>query len=159
MQGVIGETINLPTPKKYMHRGVWRFYPDFNSRPYIYTDYAFGGEYAFGAGDAELSVIWYVVQSTTIVRRNEEFTITDAAKEDNKSDDISLSKFNINYLSLIGAGFTNLYIYIEMDIKELDDGYQEIYICNGSKTLWEQELEHGGTKRTEIMLIINLTSG
>lgn len=147
LQGIIGEKINLPTPKKYMHRGVWRFYPDFNSRPYIYTDYAFGGEYAFGAGDAELSVIWYVVQSTTIVRRNEEFTITDAAKEDNKSDDISLSKFNINYSSLIGAGFTNLYIYIEMDIKELDDGYQEIYICNGSKTLWEQELEHGGTKK------------
>ena len=83
------------------------------------------------------------------MRRNEEFTITDAAKEDNKSDDISLSKFNINYSSLIGAGFTNLYIYIEMDIKELDDGYQEIYICNGSKTLWEQELEHGGTKKED----------
>lgn len=89
---VIGETINLPTPKKYMHRGIWRFYPDFNSRPYIYTDYAFGGKYAFGVGDAELNVIWYVVQSTTILRRNEEITITDVAKEDNYSDNISLSK-------------------------------------------------------------------
>lgn len=80
------------------------------------------------------------IASTENGRRDK--TITDA---DGVYDTIQFT--NINVPELLKLGYKTVTLYVNIDVKEINDGYQNfwIYGTNGSDYLKKEEFEHGGS--------------
>jgi hypothetical protein len=76
----------------------------------------------------------YVSVTSHIEIRSDEVTITDSSTFSNHYDAVNLGLFNYNTSSLIAQGYVTLGIIFQLDIREVDDGFQEIFIYSGSTT-------------------------
>jgi hypothetical protein len=97
----------------------------------------------------------YASFTSKIEVRSNEITITDSSTFSNYYDEVNLSIFNYNTSSLIAQGYATLGIVFQLDIREVDDGFQEIFIYSGIYNTSTQlvngitEFEHGpGRKNT-----------
>ncbi len=84
--------------------------------------------------------------------RDDEKKITDSGRFNQHHDDYSFTDlFNYNSSILKEAGYKTLKIELQMDIKEVDDGYQYIMIYAHSDHSGDGvdgcTIEHGGTKK------------
>lgn len=68
-----------------------------------------------------------VKESATYNVRESEATITDSGRINQRLDQISLDR-DYNLLDLQRAGYKKLSVTITMDIREIDDGYQHIFL-------------------------------
>lgn len=84
--------------------------------------------------------------------RNDEHTITASGRFKQHHDDFTFTNlFNYNIEDLKKAGYKTLNIDLQIDIKEVNNGYQYIMIYAHSASSGEGvdgcEIEHGGTKK------------
>lgn len=84
--------------------------------------------------------------------RDDEHTITDSGRFNQHHDDFTFKDlFNYNGDDLRKAGYKTLKIDLQIDIKEVDDGYQYIMIYAHSASSGDGvdgcTIEHGGTKK------------
>jgi hypothetical protein len=79
-----------------------------------------------------------------------EMTITDQSQFNNPCDNIDSGQTLANYCA---QGYITLAVSLTMDIKEVDDGYQEIFFYNSTSSSATnlvtpiESLEHGGNKK------------
>lgn len=84
----------------------------------------------------------------------DEYTINDEGRMKNPYDNVKLTDFGIDYNSLKEEGVVTLQIKLTIQLKEVNDGYQHIFIYDNAHTtdgklLDEVEIEHGvGYKNT-----------
>ncbi len=91
-------------------------------------------------------------EQTYLYVRSTEYTISDSGRFNQPLDRITTSDYNYSPLQM-----KNNYMYItikvEINIKEIDDGYQYIFLYNGvesnSTLLGTKEIEHGSGKLNE----------
>jgi hypothetical protein len=87
------------------------------------------------------------------VIRSGEKTITDDGRFNNHYDPVLLSSSGYMVSNLIQKGLTHAHVVIEIDVKEVNDGYQYIFLYDNFLTtgneLGSYQFEHGpGTKKT-----------
>lgn len=103
----------------------------------------------------------------TVTVRTETAKITDSGRASQKMDILYLSNY-FNVRSAYNEGYTKLHVTFTFDVREIDDGYQYVFLysdtkCKGNSfidkiidevydpadpsLLYEHRLEHGGTKK------------
>lgn len=92
----------------------------------------------------------------SVVRSSEE-TINDNGRFTNPYDLVYVSSSGYTFNNLQSRGITRVHVIIELDAKEVDDGYQYIFLYDGtsesSTLLGSYQFEHGvGYKRTNYNL-------
>ena len=85
--------------------------------------------------------------------RSGSYTITDAARFDQPYDQVWAGlTYNNLYTNLKNMGIEYLAITLKIKLYEIDDGYQCLFLYDGSGSdanlLWEKEIEHGGTGKS-----------
>lgn len=85
--------------------------------------------------------------------RSSEKTINDDGRFSNHHDPVSLSSSGYVLSDLLQKGLTQAHVVIELDVKEVDDGYQYIFLYDSSLStaneLGSYQFEHGpGFKKT-----------
>ena len=106
-------------------------------------------------------------EPVTVTLRTETAKITDSGRAGQKMDKLLLSNY-FNVKAAYSAGYTKLNVTFTFDVRELDDGYQYVFLyadtnCKGNSfidkivdevydpqdpsLLYEHRLEHGGTKK------------
>lgn len=66
--------------------------------------------------------------------RSSEKTITDASHMNQYCDGINIRDWNISVSSLMNIGYQTLVVIFQLDIKEVNDGYQELFLYDGWST-------------------------
>ena len=70
---------------------------------------------------------WIVVEEVTYFVRDSEASVTDAGRDKNILDEVGIKEnFNISDLKL--AGYTYLKVRVTMEVREVDDGYQYVFL-------------------------------
>lgn len=87
------------------------------------------------------------INTSEDIRLLGEYTIDDSGRFNNSYDEIIISSiYGQTISSLKSQGYTKMKIKISIDISEVDDGYQYMWIYDGSGSnaniLWTQEIEH-----------------
>lgn len=119
--------------------------------------------------------VWYIAENITAVAQWSRFSstysnetrlrITDSAESSNKYDSFDFNKvFGRSLSSLIAKGYTKITFEITVYIKEIDDGYQEIFLSktrNGGSgnVLWSKtDIEHGSGRKDSSSWAHNFTT-
>ncbi len=89
-----------------------------------------------------------------LIVRSSEKTITDNGRFTNPYDNVNLSNSGYTFNDLLLRNITTVNVVISLDAKEVDDGYQHIFLYDGSlqtsNLLGSYEFEHGsGYKNTQ----------
>lgn len=91
------------------------------------------------------------------VIRSSEKIITDDGRFSNPYDPVYLSNSGFTMSNLLQKGITNVHVIVEIDVKEVDDGYQYIFLYDNYLTTASElgcyQFEHGpGYKKTSYNL-------
>ena len=130
----IGESITLPTVYKDYHNGVWS---DGSNT------YNFGSAFTCTGSNVTLTAQWTVVSSYNLGAhtRTATYTITDGGRFTNSYDFVDM--INNTQATL----FSRVKLIIQFTAWEKDDGFQHLYVYNGSsesaKELYHTQFEHG----------------
>ena len=87
------------------------------------------------------------IQANAEIRLLNVYTIDDSGRFNNSYDIVNISSiYGQTISSLISQGYKKIRVKISIDICEVDDGYQYMWIYDGSGSsaniLWTQEIEH-----------------
>ena len=149
--GSYGTVFYLPIYEKTGYRASFCEYRHIQMKRMSFQVWYKGGDKFTIIEDNTLTVEWDstdIINSYTI--RTEEKTITDNGRMTNHYDYISLitlSRYNITNLK--NQGYKTIKITVSLDAREIDDGYQYIFLYNGLETsntavlIQEIKFEHG----------------
>ncbi len=146
--------LNSKNPETYTYESEGIILEDLSKTNYVflgwYSDVNFKNKITSiktgGHGDKVLYAKWGIDYTH---RNNRTFTITDSPISDNAYDKINLKNICNNVSDLIKYNYSTITVFINIDIWEKNDGYQNIYIynkLNNGILLYETEIEHGRNK-------------
>lgn len=111
-----------PTKEGYVFAG---WYSDENFKDYIDPNHITATQYSKGKAYAK----WISSAKTTYQVRDYEVSISDAGRKKQQMDIVEIStSADYTLLDLERAGFTYIEVEITLDIKEVNDGYQYIFL-------------------------------
>lgn len=107
----------------------------------IYEDNHEDNEDNQNAGNQPQQPVIIEVEPITLTVRTESATITDSGRASQKLDVVNLSNY-YNISALKNSGFTYLTVSLSLDVKEVDDGYQYVFLyynssCKGN-SVWDK---------------------
>lgn len=116
-----------PTKEGYVFAG---WYSDEAYTDYIDPNYITNTQYSKGTAYSK----WIKADAVTYQVRDYEVTITDSGRKNQQLDIVELSRGGeYTLLDLERAGFTYIDVEITLDIKEVDDGYQYVFLYRDSQ--------------------------
>ncbi len=75
---------------------------------------------------------WITVEASHVYNvRSETATITDSGRDNQKMDHVPLSA-NYNVVDLQRAGYTSLDVQVNLELREIDDGYQYVFLYSNT---------------------------
>lgn len=112
--------------------------------------------YTDGTNDYKsIRVDYYITSNDNKIFVSGEEIITDAGRFNNHADVVKISKrYDFDLNELYNEGYRTAAIEIRMDLKEIDDGYQHIFIydnLNSAKLLLGATFEHGSGFRNDTL--------
>ncbi len=110
----------IPTKEGYVFAG---WYSDEALTDYIIPTHITTTQYSKGTAYAK----WISVEPITYTVREETATITDSGRAKQRLDVVEF-RYDFNLVDLERAGYTRLRFTISYDVKEVNDGYQYIFL-------------------------------
>lgn len=148
---VAGEGLDLNNIKAVMPRGgaYWDYFEFCGWYQDDEFKYSISAISATKTGNVDLYAKWQYTHN--YLRIETTGTVTDAGEFSGKNYYTSFPVLDLQYDNLINMGITELVIYLYVNMWEVNDGYQEIFLygdATKNHLLWsDTEIEHGPGKK------------
>ena len=73
-----------------------------------------------------------------------EMKVTDGAEKDQPKFTVSVNLGEYWYEQIRGTNINKIQITFSLDIRKVDDGYQDFYLRYNGKTIWYNSMDHSG---------------